>query len=106
MDTPLFCNGFRSLPPLQHSRRRPCRPGRTLQGRIDMRRTRLLPLIAFAALGGCDLSGPDFGPPADMQRSALPATLVVGQTVEEDLRPGDHPDEARIRRSDHREGPG
>lgn len=46
-----------------------------------MRSFRFLPLLALAGLGGCDLFGPDFGPPAEIARSGLPSGLVVGQEV-------------------------
>lgn len=46
-----------------------------------MRTTTLLALSASLALGGCDLFGPGFGPPAAMDGDALTGMLEVGDSV-------------------------
>lgn len=58
--------------------------------------TRTTTVLALAALvvAGCDPSGPDVGPPSNLQRSTLPDNLVAGQTVQVSVTVRDDEDRA------------
>lgn len=53
----------------------------------------VLALLTLAA-AGCDLFGPDVGPPTDLQKSALPTSLVAGESVQVSVTVKDDEDRA------------
>ncbi|MFW5947182.1 MAG: Ig-like domain-containing protein, partial [Gemmatimonadota bacterium] len=54
-----------------------------VRGRIAASRSaRALALLAVLGAGGCDLFGPDVGPPSQLDLNTIPSEMVVGETVD------------------------
>ncbi|MFW6205967.1 MAG: Ig-like domain-containing protein, partial [Gemmatimonadota bacterium] len=51
-------------------------------------------LLAVLLTGGCDLFGPDTGPPSELQLSSMPGEMVVGEAVDLTVTVQDEEDRA------------